>query len=466
MNSGSSKLWDIYALADYLSVPPSWVYNRARRQEIPHIKLGRYYRFDPESLEFKSWLDSVRLKGYDSHLNKKDGPDQEDPVMARASYQKGRIEQRERKNGLLWVLRYRLRQGTKWIEKTEELGSFKGEKEARKAADLKMVEINHLNSKSRTRTVTVAEFVSGLWQNYVNKLKPSTLYSYQSMLKTYVLPAWAHRSMDSMMPEDVTLFLSARESEGLSSKYRLNLYSLLNVLFEVAVEYDLIASNPVRRKLHRPKIEKSEKPALNAEQIRSAIAAASEQYRSLLLCVAMTGLRLGELLALRWMNVDFSSSRLTVTHNLWRGKLVSPKTEGSKRALHLTQTLSEILRAHQHGSLWDKSLDYVFCNEEGKPLDPDYLRNQVLYPALEAAGIPRGDRTHGFHLFRHSAATILDEQTRSLRAAQELLGHSRESTTAGYTHTERVAEEATEILAREIVGTCGLTVAESWVKLN
>ena len=87
------------------------------------------------------------------------------------------------------------------------------------------------------------------------------------------------------------------------------------------------------------------------------------------------------------------------------------------------------------------------------PCDPDHLRNQVLYPALDAAGIARSPREYGFHIFRHAAGSILHAVTGDLKQAQELLRHTRVSTTGDiYTHlTENVAKQATEILAREII---------------
>ncbi|HTF38939.1 MAG TPA: tyrosine-type recombinase/integrase, partial [Blastocatellia bacterium] len=89
-------------------------------------------------------------------------------------------------------------------------------------------------------------------------------------------------------------------------------------------------------------------------------------------------------------------------------------------------------------------------------------------PTLKAMGIVPGANSHGFHLFRHSAASIVHEQTRDMSLAQRLLGHSRLSTTADiYAHTESEAEQATETLAREIMGrSCGPTVAEGSSQVN
>ena len=86
-----------------------------------------------------------------------------------------------------------------------------------------------------------------------------------------------------------------------------------------------------------------------------------------------------------------------------------------------------------------------------RPTSP-FDQSLVLYPALRKARIEPGKRTHGFHLFRHSAASILAELTRDPLLVRDLLRHSRLSTTAGYVHTEVVAEGASEALADAIIG--------------
>jgi site-specific recombinase XerD len=127
----------------------------------------------------------------------------------------------------------------------------------------------------------------------------------------------------------------------------------------------------------------------------------------------------------------------------------------------MPDVLMNVLKVHLEQSSRREPDDFVFSLKDGSPLSYTYLRKRILCPALDAAGIKREKSLHGFHLFRHSAATILDGETKSLRAARDLLGHSQESTTAIYTHTPRLAVEGSEILAQKIVGNCGLVVAES-----
>jgi integrase len=103
---------------------------------------------------------------------------------------------------------------------------------------------------------------------------------------------------------------------------------------------------------------------------------------------------------------------------------------------------------------------FVFCKPDGSPLNPDVLRRDVLYPMLDRLGIPRTSRAAGFHTFRHSAASIVNQETGNLKLAQRFLGHSNLSTTADvYTHTSAEAERsAAHALEQAIFGNLFQTV--------
>ena len=276
-----------------------------------------------------------------------------------------------------------------------------------------------------------------------------------------MLPAFGAKLLKEITPADITGFFGAREKEGWTGSFKRTIYALLRVMFEVALDYGLIHSSPVKRKLHRPSVERREKPILTVEEIRRVVEAISEEHRPLFLCLALTGLRIGELLALRWQSIDFENNRLTVTHTLWRRQLLSPKTAASKRILHMPASLASVLRTQMRRSEFNEPGDFVFASLDGSPFSADNLRLCILYPALEVAGVVRSRSTHGFHLFRHSAASIVHACTRDIALAQELLGHTRLSTTADiYTHTRTAAEQATETLAREILSDCGPAVVQ------
>jgi integrase len=388
--------------------------------------------------------------------------------MARKSYQRGWVQLRSKRGGNVWVIRYRVRDSkskTGWKEKTESVPEARNERQARKVLDERIREVNSSNNSPRPLGYTFEGFVSKLWPSYLaNKnYKPSTLYSYNSLIENFILPKLGKMPLDDIRPEDLTVFFNGLRAKKVSGKYLVNVYCLVKMMFDLAVEYDLIDTSPVRRKLHRPQWERREKPALSAEEVRKIIENIPDDYRTLFVTVAVTGLRLGELLALRWSNLSIELQQLSVTHNLWRGQLVSPKTKASIKSIRIPSVLVEMLEEHYTRSRWIAPDDFVFCREDGSPLDPDTLRKRVLYPAISAAKIERVSRAHGFHLFRHSAGSIIHAQTRDLKMAQQLLRHSRIDTTADvYVHVdEAVAGEATEALAQLIIPNCGPIAAQS-----
>ena len=132
---------------------------------------------------------------------------------------------------------------------------------------------------------------------------------------------------------------------------------------------------------------------------------------------------------------------------------MTPKTDASVRTIHLPEVLTNLLAEHQKGARFNSPEDFVFGRVDGTPQAADYLRKNVLHKALKAAGIEPGYRSHGFHLFRHSAGSIVHSITRDVKTTQELFGHSRLSTTADiYTHVDKaVGEQASEALAKAIV---------------
>lgn len=350
-------------------------------------------------------------------------------------------------------------------------------KDALKLLSDKLAEVNGRNSpedvsRLTRRPISFAEFVESDWRSYVENrmLKPSTLYGYRSMIDNYLLPEFGERALSKIGPEDLTAFFE-RARTGKRKKYLLNFYALLRVMFEVAVENDRLERSAVRKKLHRPSgsdagSNKTKKMALSVEEIQRVLLQMPDEYRTMFTCVAMIGLRVGELLGLRWSNVDFGRSELSITHSLWRRQLVTPKTEASVRTLHLPVALAGLLLEHQQNARFNSPEDFVFGRVDGTPQDPDYLRKEVLYQALTAAGIKPGYRSHGFHLFRHSAGSIVHSITRDVKTTQELLGHSRLSTTADiYTHVKKtVGEEATEALAKAIVPDQNLALASEKIQ--
>ena len=376
--------------------------------------------------------------------------------MARTSYQRGFVQE---KNGR-YTIRYRIRDPQKgWREKRESLPPGTSYKDALQVLDNRIKAANALNNDARrVASLVFADFTWGIWADYLQRrrVKASTVYSYDSMLKNLILPKWGKLALPDITVERVTKFFNELE-RGYSTKYVLNVYALLNVMFEVAKDHDLIVEIPLRAKIHRPQYAPKKKVALTAEQLRQILDEVGEEYRPLFLTGMITGARLGEVRGLRWQDLDAGEGKLSIQHAVWRQLLQRPKTEASVRTLHVPRELIDVLLAHREQSKWAGEDDFMFARADGTPYDADHLRRVVLYPVMDRCGIAREKWSHGFHVFRHTAGSIVHAQTGDLKLAQELLGHSRIATTSDiYVHVpDSVAARATEILAREITGVLG-----------
>ncbi len=192
-----------------------------------------------------------------------------------------------------------------------------------------------------------------------------------------------------------------------------------------------------------PRVKREHIMPMSPEQAREFLQAAKGERLEALYTVALTlGLRQGEALGLRWLDVDLDTGQLHVRHALQRvrGKLqlVEPKTSRSRRALVMPPSVMTALREHRRrqlkerlaaGPLWQEQ-DFVFTTTIGTPLDATNVVRRYR-AILDRAGLPR----MRYHDLRHSCASLLLAQGVELRTIMEILGHSQIATTADiYAH--------------------------------
>jgi hypothetical protein len=156
-----------------------------------------------------------------------------------------------------------------------------------------------------------------------------------------------------------------------------------------------------------------------------------------------------------------SRSTLCRLERLWEGQLLDPETEASIRFIPFGPALLATLNGQKQVLAASELQTTSYFRS--LPHNPDVLRRDILYPALDCLGIARSPRSSGFHRFRHSAATIVNQQTENLKLVQRLLGHSNLGTTGDvYTHTFAEAErEATNALEPAIYGDLFSNVLET-----
>ena len=158
------------------------------------------------------------------------------------------------------------------------------------------------------------------------------------------------------------------------------------------------------------------------------------------------------MLALQWRDVDWLDRKLRVNKSVWNGKLSHSTKTDVDLVKHLPEVLVRALEEHRERSHFTEPADFIFSKRDGAPCDPANVLKTVLYPAMDRAGIERGRRTHGFHIFRHLAGSIVHKRTGSMKLAQLQLGHANMAITSRvYVHTDEEQRKlAAEVLADAI----------------
>jgi integrase len=344
-------------------------------------------------------------------------------LMTRSTFQKGYVFARMTEHGKVHVIRYRVRStGGKWRHRAETVRSPR-RKDAERILSDRLREVN-LGLRLPAET-SFADYAANQWEAYISQnLKPSTQASHRSNVKAHILPMFGKLRLSEISPLLIMDFLKQKSVAGLRPKSLLNLYVLLQKMLNLAVALELLNSNPIQR-VPKPKAERIEKPAISPNEVKGIAGNMPRNLKALIVLLYLTGVRIGEALALKWSDVDFEQSKLYIRRSVWRGKEQSPKSRRSIRAKHLLDGLQRVLQSHRELCVGAQPEDYVFANGAGRPYDPDDLRKRVLYPAMDKAGIERKlARAYGFHLFRHSAGTQMHEVTGDLKQTQSFLGHS------------------------------------------
>jgi len=278
-----------------------------------------------------------------------------------------------------------------------------------------------------------------------SKLRIGTYRSYRGVLNCHLIPALGHIRLQKLTPQHVqSLYSKKHTEEGLSPGRIRVIHIVLHKALNHAVRVNLVARN-VCDQVELPREERYEGLALTPEQAQQLLQKVREHRLDALLTLAVTtGMRIGEILSLRWQDVDLKAGLLQVRRTVGyygkRGFVVGePKTDSSRRTIVLTDFLVEKLKLHrtsqlemrlQAGLAWVDN-DLVFCNKRGGFFPPPTIAYQ-FNKLLKDGGFSH----MRFHDLRHSAATLLLSMGVSLKVVQEILGHSTISTTADiYSHT-------------------------------
>ena len=283
----------------------------------------------------------------------------------------------------------------------------------------------------RKEVPTLGEFVERFLDGHAraNRQKPSTIVTKEVLLRAHLVPQLGSKRLDAITNEDVQRLKGALREKA--PKTVNNILTVLSVLLKTALEWDVIGRMPCTIKL-----VKASKPTASFhdfdtyEQLVVGARATDPNSWLIVLLGGEAGLRSGEMIALKWADINLAKRQLCVQRSEWDGHVTSPKG-GRLRHIPLTTRLARALRDHRH-----LRSPRVLTNKEGAGLTRKDVRACVRRAARRAQV-----QNDTVHILRHTFCSHLAMRGAPARAIQELAGHANLSTTQRYMHLSPAAIE-------------------------
>lgn len=298
--------------------------------------------------------------------------------------------------------------------------------------------------------ITVEQFLTDWLENtHRRQIRPRTYERYREALYLHLIPSLGQHQLQKLTVEHLQAFFTQKEKEGLAPATIINHHSVLHNALDTAVKRGLIVRN-VCDLATLPRKKHYEIQSLTAEQAQTLLTTLrGHRWEALFTLALATGLRRGEILGLKWQDINMTTGTLHVRRILSRVPTqtpernhvyveAEPKTQKSRRSVVIAPFALEVLKQHRIQQLKEKlkagiawqDHDYVFCTSIGTCLNPNNVVAE-LKKLLVKAELPN----IRFHDLRHSAATLLLTAGVHPKIVQEILGHTQISMTMDiYSH--------------------------------
>jgi integrase len=358
----------------------------------------------------------------------------------------GHVFKREGKLRPVWVAKWRDNAGQHkkvlgrhWTNKGEPPTGYLREKDAEAELQAILTDARRGATEQRRTGVTfdVAADEWIAWGIRERDWKPSSLSDYRSILNAHLLPAFRGKRIEKIDTDEIEQWRDELVDERELSRRTANkMLIVLGAIFERAVKTHGLLRNPVKDVAKfRVRYDPNAYDFFSPDEIEQlSKAAASPQDRAIFRTAAFTGLRMGELIALRWGDVDFSGEALHVYNSYSLGTITAPKS-GLTRTVPMAEQVQRLLKTHRK-TVPNGRDQLVFPGERGEYLDGSALRRRYK-KTLEDAKL----RKLRFHDLRHTFGSIAIDQA-SIVQVQAWMGHADVQTTMKYMHHRSRAGDA------------------------
>ena len=356
----------------------------------------------------------------------------------------GHVFRVTRARGPVWFAKYRLPDGRQvqkkigpaWTELGRPPAGYFTKRLAEDWLRARLDEARRGTLPGMVQTGVTFADAAAEWLRYLEQdreRKPSTVSGYRSIVRTQLLPVFGDQAIEAITPETIEAWIGAMPQ---AASTRTKALVLMHGIFVRARKVWGLAANPAADVEHPPLKRSGDLEVFSPEEVWALVRApASEQDAVLFLTAAFTGLRMGELLALRWRDVDFTGATVRVRASYYLGHLTTPKS-GKVRAVPLAPDVASALARLGERANWVGDDDLVFTGVAGDHLDGSALRRRYK-AAIAQAGL----RPLRFHDLRHTFGTRMIAKA-DIRRVQEWMGHADIQTTMRYLHYAPHAEDA------------------------
>jgi integrase len=326
------------------------------------------------------------------------------------------------KRGRGWAIRWREVEiapdgSRKKVLRYETLGPMS----RREASDVLSGKIAASSSGAPTRSRVTFNTLSTEWSTSVLPMyKHSTQKHRRFMLKKHLLPRFGHKAVSDITRQEIQLYVSELVQAGYAPKSIDHIHDVLSAVLRTAVKWGHLHDNPARGvdlptlKTIRPKW------VLTQAQASALLNALPPLARTMVGLAILSGVRRGELFALRWCDVNMPEKVLSVREAVYDGMFATPKTDAGRRQIPISETSRRLLEQWQRHTAQNQPDALVFSTRSGRPISPNNVLRRMIFPLCDALGIPHAT----WLTFRRTYSSWSHDEGVPAKVVAQLMGHT------------------------------------------